>query len=252
MRIEVAMNISKANIPVIRYENAPSGIDCFVTTRHGGYSMDEFSSMNMAIYTDENALFAVKNTELLKGAFGLNNLTTLLQVHGNVVHEVTADNYTDVMYREGDGLFTLEKDVAIGILTADCYNLFLAGEKGIAALHCGHKSVSADIMTEAVKMFEKYDDFPVYAGIGPGISADNYEVGEELAEKFAAICPKAVIKSDASYRLCIRTVIEENLRSKGITNIEHIRDCTFANGDLYSYRRDKGKTGRMLGVIVRR
>lgn len=246
------MLISKANIPVRAYENTPSGIDCFVTTRHGGYSKGDFSSMNMAIYTDESASEAIKNTELLKSVFCLNNLTTLFQVHGNVVHEVTSDNYTDVMYREGDGLFTLEKDVALGVLTADCYNLFLAGKRGIAALHCGHKSVSSDIMTEAVKLFEKYDDYPVYAGIGPGISAENYEVGQELAEKFTAICSKAVTNNNGSYKLSIRTVIEENLKAKGITNIEHITDCTYASDDMYSYRRDNGKTGRMLGVIVRR
>jgi len=246
------MRTERSGLIVNEYENTPKGVDCFVTTRHGGYSKGDFSSMNMAIYTDTDAKDAIKNNELLKTTFGLNNLTTLFQIHGNEVYEVTAKNHTDVLFSEGDGLFTLEKEMALGVLTADCYNVFLAGEKGIAALHCGHKSVSSDIMSVAVKMFEKYDDFPTFAGIGPGISAENYEVGKELADRFAAICPEAVLETDGSYKLCIRTVIEQNLLSKGIKNIEHMRDCTFANDDYYSYRRDNGKTGRMLGVIVRR
>lgn len=243
--------ISKG-VKVKTYENTPSGVDCFVTTRVGGYSSGEFSSMNMAVYTDDNPMTVIKNIELMRDAYGLSSVTTLLQVHGNIVHEVTAGNRTDVLYSEGDGLFTTEKDMALGVLTADCYNLFLAGEKGIAALHCGHKSVSADIMSKGVELFEKHGDFPVYAGIGPGISAENYEVGRELADKFAEICPESVKEINGKLCLCIRTVIEENLLAKGIDNIEHLKACSFENESLYSYRRDNGKTGRMVGVIVRR
>jgi len=240
------------NIEAKTYKQTPQNVDCFVTTKKGGYSKGAFSSMNMAVYTDDDSKAVIKNTELLKSSFGLNKLTGLFQVHGKDVLEVNHKNYTDILFSEGDGLFTLEKDLALGVFTADCYNVFLAGEKGIAALHCGHKSVSADIMSEGIKIFEKHGDFPVFAGIGPGISAENYEVGDELAEKFLKICEKSVTYKNNKPHLCLRTVIEENLREKGISNIEHIRDCTYGSQDFFSYRRDSGKTGRMLGVIVRR
>jgi len=246
------IELCNKGVIVRSYENTPDGVDCFITTRHGGYSRNQFRSMNMAVYNDDDPKCVIKNTELLKSAYGLKNLATLFQVHGNVVHEVNSDNLPDVLFSEGDGLFTTEPDMALGVLTADCYNLFLAGEKGIAALHCGHKSVSSDIMTEGVRMFEKHGDFPIFAGIGPGISADNYEVGAELADKFYEICEKAVIKREGRFHLSLRTVIEENLKSKGIKVIEHINSCSFADENLYSYRRDSGKTGRMIGVIVRR
>jgi len=246
------MEIIRRGVTVQGYEKTPLGVDCFVTTRQGGYSTGTFSSMNMAVYNKDDTKRVIKNTELLKDAFGLNSLTTLFQVHGNEVLEVTSDNRPDVLFSEGDGLFTTETDLPLGVLTADCYNLFLVGQKGIAALHCGHKSVSADIMSSAVDVFEKHNDFPVYAGIGPGISADNYEVGAELAEKFHEICSKSVKYIDGRFHLCIRTVIEENLRSKGIDNIEHMNFCTFGDKNFYSHRRDNGNTGRMVGVIVRR
>jgi len=246
------IEINRNGVIVKSYENTPNGVDCFVTTKAGGYSEGCFSSMNMAVYTDDDPKKVIKNTELLKSSYGLNNLATLLQVHGNIVHEVTSENYADVLFREGDGLFTTESNMALGILTADCYNLFLVGEKGIAALHCGHKSVSADIMSEGVRMFEKHGDFPIYAGIGPGISVANYEVSDELAIQFAGICEKGVTKVGERYHLSLRTVIEENLKAKGITNIEHLDACSFDDDSLYSYRRDSGKTGRMIGVIVRK
>lgn len=239
-------------IKVRTYEKAPEGVECFVSTRQGGFSTGCYESMNMAVYTDDSPMAVVKNTELLKHAFGLNNLTCLLQVHGNRVHVVTAENRPSVLFSEGDGLFTTETGAALGVLTADCYNVFLAGRKGVAVLHCGHKSVSSDIMTEGVRMFEKYNDFPVFAGIGPGISAENYEVGPELAEKFAKICEKSVSEKNGHYHLCLRTAIAENLTGHGIKNIEHMNACTFADREFYSYRRDKGLTGRMMGVIVRR
>ncbi|ADD68128.1 protein of unknown function DUF152 [Denitrovibrio acetiphilus DSM 12809] len=246
------MDFEKSGILVKSYEHTPDGVDCFVTTRKGGYSKGVFDSMNTAVYNGDEPRDVIKNIELLQSVFCLKSLNTLFQVHGKDVIEITSENRVDVLFSEGDGLFTLENDMALGVLTADCYNLFFAGEKGIAALHCGHKSVSADIMTAGIQMFEKYNDFPVFAGIGPGISAEKYEVGVELAEKFDKICPKAVKQDGNSFRLCLRTVIEENLISKGITNIEHLRNCTFTDENLYSYRRDNGNTGRMTGVIVRR
>jgi YfiH family protein len=246
------MQLCKNGVAVIKYENTPKQVDCFVTTRNSGYSMGDYSFLNLSVNTKEDHKVALKNIELLKYAYGIDTLVNLYQVHGNKVFEVDKDNIHHVMFAEGDGLFTLERNIALSVLTADCYNVFLAGEKGICALHCGHKSVSSDIMSEGVRIFEKYDDFPVFAGIGPGISAKNYEVGKELADKFSSICPESVTEKDGSYRLCLRTVIEENLKAKGIKNIEHIRNCTYDDADLYSHRRDKGVTGRMMGVIVRR
>jgi YfiH family protein len=234
------------------YEKTPADVDCFVTTKHGGYSEGCYSSMNLGVYTEDDPKSVIKNSELLKSAYCLKSLTALYQVHGSKVHHVSCENRTDVLFSEGDGLFTMERELAVGILTADCYNLFLAGDNGVAALHCGHKSVSADIMTEGIRMFERFGDYPVFAGIGPGISADNYEIGAELADKFAKICDQAVTEEGGRYRLCLRTVIEDCLISKGITNIEHMHACTFADENLFSHRRDKGVTGRMMGVIVRR
>lgn len=239
-------------LTVNSYEITPAGVECFVTTRHSGYSSGFFGSLNLGMNTQEDTRVAVKNIELLKAECRLDKVVNLNQVHGNVVYEVTAENYHDVLYSEGDGLFTLENDIALGIMTADCYNVFLAGEKAVCAIHCGHKSVSSDIMGEAVKLFKKYGDFPVFAGIGPGISGDNYRIGQELADVFSPICPEAVTEKDGSLYLCLRTVIEANLRNAGISNIQHIRNCTFDDRDLYSHRRDRGVTGRMMGVIVRR
>ncbi|MGE4317976.1 MAG: polyphenol oxidase family protein [Deferribacterales bacterium] len=239
-------------ILVNAYENTPDNVECFVTTKHSGYSTGFFSSFNLGMNTQEDTRIAVKNIELLKVSCSLPVVVNLNQVHGNRVFEVDASNYHDVMFSEGDGLFTLEKDMALGIMTADCYNVFLAGRKGVCALHCGHKSVSSDIMSEGIKLFKKYDDFPVFAGIGPGISGENYQIGAELADVFRPICPQAVTENENGIYLCLRTVIEQNLRNAGIENIEHIRNCTLADDDLYSHRRDRGVTGRMMGVIVRR
>lgn len=239
-------------VQVYRYGNLPQNIDCFVTTRNNGYSCGDYSSLNFGLNTQDDPRKIVKNIELLKNSFAIDKLVNLNQVHGNIVHEVTSENYMDVMFSDGDGLFTLEKGIGLGILTADCYNVFMAGNKAVCALHCGHKSVSSDIMSEAVKLFKKYNDFPVFAGIGPGISADNYQVGKELADKFRAICPQSVTLKETGLYLNIRKVIEENLRNAGIEHIEHICNCTYADDNLYSHRRDKGVTGRMMGVIVRR
>jgi hypothetical protein len=107
-------------------------------------------------------------------------------------------------------------------------------------------------MGEAIKIFKKYDDFPVFAGIGPGISCANYEIGPDLADTFGKICHDSIVVKDGKLFLSLRTVIEQNLTKAGIRHIEHMRNCTFDDENLYSHRRDKGVTGRMMGVIIRR
>lgn len=246
------MVIKEGRVTVYSYEDMPQNVDCFVTTRHTGYSAGNYASLNFGLNTQDDSRTAVKNIELLKNTFNIRRLANLNQVHGNIVHEVTSENFNDLLFSDGDGLFTLEKGIGLGIMTADCYNVFLAGEKAVCALHCGHRSVSSNIMGEAIKIFRKHGDFPVFAGIGPGISADNYQVGKELADQFREICPRSVTMAATGLYLNIRAVIEDNLTMAGIKNIEHIRNCTFADENLYSHRRDKGVTGRMMGVIVRR
>ncbi len=82
--------------------------------------------------------------------------------------------------------------------------------------------------------------------MGPGIGGCCYEVGPEVAERFADV-PRAV----EGRMLDLRRVIEARLRAAGVSEIEHLDRCTSCEPELYfSHRRDQGLTGRQGGLCV--
>jgi len=58
-----------------------------------------------------------------------------------------------------------------------------------------------------------------------------------------------VIKNKDRYFLSLRSIIKEKLVKYGSPVIEDLLYCSFCKSYLYSYRRDKGNTGRMLSIL---
>lgn len=132
-----------------------------------------------------------------------------------------------------DGLLTAEPDVALGIYVADCGPIWLAdrGSGAIGLLHSGRKGTGDGILPAAVAKMER--EFGTRAAdlvvvLGPCIRPPNYEVD------FAA---------------------EIGRQAEGC-GVGAFRDCGIDTAaeprGYYSYRREMGKTGRMLALIVRR
>lgn len=223
------------------------------TTKVGGFSSGSYASFNAALHVGDNHFSVLKNIEKLKTAWGINRLVCLNQVHGADILEVSSENISDVAYSDGDGLFTKESGIALGILTADCWNVHLIGKKCIASLHCGWRSFAGGIVESAFAMFLQAGDEVEKAVIGPGISARNYEVGAELVEKFSLIgFAENIEYTDKKACFSIGGAIEKVLTLAGVKNIVKVGSCTFDSDYFFSNRRDNGKTGRMLSVLMRK
>ena len=243
------------NKSFIYAKNAPENTLAFVSTKHGGYSSGIYSSFNMGLFTNDNKESVLKNIELLKLHNNIVRLLILKQVHGNKVIEVKNNNFTDVYLSEGDGIFTGEKEIALGIFTADCFPVLLSGRRHIAALHCGWRSLNSGIIENALRLFKDNNDYPNYAYIGPGICPQCYEVQNDMLEQLnPAYDPQnAVIKNnDDKYTLNLKKMVETALKINNIGNCEFAEETTCCSSMLYSYRKDSGDTGRMLSVIMRR
>ncbi|WP_162139831.1 polyphenol oxidase family protein [Limisalsivibrio acetivorans] len=231
----------------------PEDILSLTTTRHTGYSKGSYSGFNTAFHVGDEPEDVYRNRVLLQDAWGIPEAVTLSQVHGSTIHEVTGRNRLDVMFSKGDGLITSERDIPLGILTADCYNLHLIGREHIANLHCGWRSVAAGIVQKCISMFEERGDRIINSVIGPGISAENYEVGEEVASVFREQgFTSAIIDTGSGLNLSIRKVIETILKDANAWGAVHVNKCTYVAPYLYSYRRDRAGTGRLLSVVMRR
>ena len=104
----------------------------------------------------------------------------LSQVHGCGVVKATG------AVQEGDGIWTTEPGVAIGVRVADCVPILLAGPlptgPWAAALHAGWRGATGGILRRGVEIFRAQGGAPrdlVWA-FGPAIQACHFEVGEEV------------------------------------------------------------------------
>lgn len=218
------------------------------STRHGGISLAPFNTLNLGGSEDERKnILENRNIALNQLGLSLNNLCNLKQVHGNKV------SIAKPGLQEGDALVTQEKNLILAVSIADCYPILLFDEvnKVTGAIHAGWRGTVAGIARTTVNaMLElgaKAEN--INAAIGQGISQPNFEVGGEVIEEFEknnfpAYCWK---NNRIDLSLCNVHVLKENKIPE--QNIWRMSRCTFEK-DFFSYRRDKGKTGRMWAVIA--
>jgi copper oxidase (laccase) domain-containing protein len=149
-------------------------------------------------------------------------------------------------------LWTQEADLALGILTADCYPVFLAGKRAICALHCGWRGTLSEIIKNAETFFSNADDRPEYAYIGAGISVGKFSVKEDFTSRLSE-SEKVYLSQDAEGAVYFDLLkkVRDDLAATGIERIAFCGVCTASDTDFYSHRRDKTDK-RMLSFIVRR
>lgn len=164
-------------------------------------------------------------------AFGRRAFRTASQVHGRRVVSVNSQSAPQVI--GADALVTKDPDVLLGIYVADCCAIFLADPKSalIGLVHSGRKGSELNIVGEAVRlMCADFGSNPsdIVAQLSPCIRPPFYEVD------FAS------------------TIVSQ-LESEGVSKINDSGANTGADlKTYYSYRMEKGKTGRMLAMLALR
>lgn len=218
------------------------------STRHGGVSPAPFESLNLG-GTDDLAENIAENRRraLSNLAISVEQVSYLNQIHSNHVCRGTVGKQT------GDALVTNEPGLALAVGAADCYPVLFYDEKNkvIGAAHCGWKGTLGRIVKntidEMLLLGAKKEQLKI--AIGQGISAPNYEVSEEVIAQFReAGFPESCWEGRRLDLLQANCFVA---REAGILP-EHIwsmNRCT-TEPDFFSYRRDKGKTGRMWAVIM--
>ncbi len=220
------------------------------STRLGGISPGNFG-MNLSFNVGDERLNVLENRERFFGALkiGLDELAIPRQVQGGVVQRV----YTQGGYDSCDGLITNSKGVFLAISTADCLPVFLFDPvtKSIGAVHAGWRGSEMNIVPRAIRMMqEEFATSPanLIAYIAPAAGVCCYEVGEDVAKRF----PNEFLVRNPKLHLNLKEHAKTQMLNAGVCNenIEISEYCTICNDKLFhSYRRDKDKSGRMMGVI---
>lgn len=165
------------------------------------------------------------------------------------------------MLLEGvDALITAEPQVCIGVSTADCIPVLLyhPHRRVAAAIHAGWRGTLQRICQQTIAQLHAafhIDPTELHAIIGPGISVDHFEVGQEVYEQFANAgfdLTETAVWHD-KWHLDLPGINRQQLIEAGIAaaHIQASGICTFAHPDDYFSARRLGiASGRIFTAIV--
>ena len=246
--------------PQLHYYTLSPQVVAFSSTRHGGVSEGSYGDFNMNAYCGDNPQHIVENRRALSALLGISEESIIMphQVHGTEVRRIDAPP-SEVI--EGvDAVMTDVPGLCIGVSTADCIPILLydARHHAACAVHAGWRGTVKRILHRAVAaMTDAYGCIPseMKAVIGPGISLESFEIGDEVFEQFAnagfdmSILAHRYTKWHIDLPLCNRMQLEE----LGVTNITMSGICTYQQyNDYFSARRLGINSGRIFSGIMLR
>ena len=232
--------------------------------RQGGVSSGSYYSLNVGLGSNDRKDNITINRQKVATSLNAQCLITGCQTHSNKVSEVM----TAYDKPKADALFTKEKGIALGVLSADCVPVLISGSIGghktdiIATAHAGWKGAKAGIIENLVTTLKGEQVHPdsLKAIIGPAISQAAYQVGIDVYDKVIAVDPSArklflPEMEHEKFLFNLPAFVKTRIKAAGVMQISHIDICTYLNPDTYfSYRRAKHQKesdyGRQVSAIA--
>ncbi|MFZ5525007.1 MAG: peptidoglycan editing factor PgeF [Pseudomonadota bacterium] len=224
---------------------APANVKALQTTRVGGVSGAPYDSLNLGDHVGDAPVTVARNRMLLNTLLP-SEPVWLQQVHGTVV--ANADMASCLP--QADACVARHRAAVCVVMTADCLPVLLCDTRGsvVGAAHAGWKGMAAGVIEATVRAMEAAPQ-NLIAWLGPAISQQAFEVGDEVRALFADADPQAtaafVPGQPGKWLADIYTLARLRLNALGITRIYGGNYCTYRERErFFSYRRDGG-TGRM-------
>ena len=171
-----------------------------------------------------------------------------------------------------DAVITDKPGLCVCVKTADCIPILLYDirKRIVAAVHAGWRGTVARIVQKTIEQMKPESPSDIHAIIGPGISLEWFEVGDEVYEAFrAAGFPmeriaqrpsKSPSKGDfsssllrggrvGSWHIDLWEANKWLLERQGVSDIYIEGTCTRASENFYSARRETINTGRNYNGI---
>lgn len=256
--------------PCLFYYPMSDEVVAFSTTRHGGYSKGRYGEFNINAFCGDEAHAVIKNKALLCNLLGItvDQLVLPHQIHSDGVRQVNTDfwkftNTKRQLVLDGvDAVMTDISHVCIGVSTADCIPILLydSVHHACCAVHAGWRGTVKRIAEKAVNsMMLAYHTNPedLIAYIGPGISLDNFEVGDEVYQAFvdAHFDVQAIATRRDKWHIDLWECNRLQLLESGMntTNITIAGICTYDHvDDFFSARRLSVNSGRIYtGIMIK-
>lgn len=259
------------------------------STRVGGFSkVYGKNQLNLGFTQHDSRATVERNRAIFLEKLGAKDkgklwpLVTLRQVHSDLIHCVDG---VPEHHLVGDGLITKTSGLLLAVQTADCLPVILTDTKTRAAgvFHAGWRGTVKRIVEKGVcEMRRHFGTHPrdIVAAIGPGIRDCCYNVGEEVRSKFESqfaygrelfretkerneihekypllfLTARAPGHSELPTKIWLnlaeanrRQLVDAGVAKKNISVSPLCTSCR--NELLFSHRAEKGKTGRLMGVV---
>ncbi|MEM7217905.1 MAG: peptidoglycan editing factor PgeF [Pseudomonadota bacterium] len=208
----------------------------FACTLGGGTGYGRF---NLGMHVGDDPQQVAARRSRLAAALGVTRIAWLNQVHGVECLEIGAPQEPPP---DADAVWTRARGLALGILTADCVPVLLAGGGCVAAAHAGWRGIAGGILPRLVRRLPaKPRDLRAF--IGPAISGAVYQVGEEVAEALRAVDLEHCLRAqrpdgtDRRYLADLIGAARAQLAASGVSQVSGGDWCTLTDERFYSYRR---------------
>jgi YfiH family protein len=206
--------------------------------------------LNLALEGEDDPHVVAQNLRLVLDDFAPGDqLADLHQVHGAEVHVV--DERPSTTRPDADGIVTSQPGVVLMVRAADCVPVLLADADAavIGAAHCGRPGLAAGVVPATVARMRGLGARAITAWIGPHVCGGCYEVPENLQAQVSAAVPASVATTSwGTPSLDLGAGVRSQLVGEGVS-VHDVSRCTRESTDLYSYRRDGDRAGRLAGLI---
>ena len=256
--------------PELKYYDMDPAVVAFSTTRRGGCSAGSYAAFNINSYCGDAPEAVRRNREALCRELRVADDRLLMphQTHQTVlavVDEPLLSLSAEARQARLEGIDALTTDlpgVCIGVSTADCIPLLLYDpvHRAACAVHAGWRGTVARIAVEAVRtMTRVYATRPadLKAVIGPGISLESFEVGQEVYDAFAQAAfdmPAISRLIGGRWHIDLPECNRRQLIASGLQprRISLAAVCTYQHcDDFFSARRLGIRSGRIFtGILI--
>jgi len=156
---------------------------------------------------------------------------TAQQIHGNEIAVVNVALSADKCFANCDGIISNQGGICLGIYVADCCAVYLVDpvRRAIGLVHSGKKGTELGVVPNAIKA---------------------------MAAQFGSVASELIVQLSPCirpphYEIDFAGEILRQCRSLGVSSIHDRGVCTACDlNRYYSYRAEKGRTGRMLAFLA--
>ena len=211
--------------------------------------------LNCAFDKGDSDYIVRNNRKLVSKLFYNKEIIFVNQIHSSKIFIFDNIYPNDI---KADGIITRNKNVLLGILTADCAPIVLLGNEYFGILHVGWRGLLGNIILNAVNIFikrgEKKENIKFF--IGPHLKFKSFEVQSDFIENIKQLKNFSIYLKENQNKIFFNytKLIENKIKELGINNYKTSGFDTYSNpkkffSHRYSMKNELKDCGRQISLV---